>query len=88
MLHNNKKWFYCWTMHTHVIRSAARSAMGRRPAKNPKSVHVAVRLDAEMAAAIDTEIDRLSAQTPGIVYTRSMVIRALISEHLLKSRKK
>jgi hypothetical protein len=62
--------------------------MGRRPAKNPKSVHVAVRLDADMAAAVDAEIGRLSAQTPGIVFTRSMVIRALISEVLVKGRKK
>jgi hypothetical protein len=75
-------------MRTHVIRSASRSEMGRRPAKNPKSVHVAVRLDAEMAASIDAEIERLSAQTPGIVYTRSMIIRALITEHLVKGRKK
>jgi hypothetical protein len=41
-----------------------------------------------MAAAIDAEIERLSAQTPGIVYTRSMVIRALITENLVKGRKK
>jgi hypothetical protein len=75
-------------MRTHVIKSAARFAMGRRPAKNPKSVHVAVRLDADMAAAIDAEIERLGAQNPGMQFNRSMVIRALITEHLVKSRKK
>jgi hypothetical protein len=62
--------------------------MGRHPAKNPKSIHVAVRLDADMAAAIAAEIERLGKQTPGIVYTQSMVIRALITQHLVNGRRK
>ncbi len=63
-------------------------AVGRKPAEKPKSVHVGVRLDAEQVAAVDDEVDRLKANTPGIPYTRSMIIRALISEVLVKGRKK
>jgi hypothetical protein len=59
-----------------------RRRRGVSAAENPKSVHVSIRLDADMAAAVDGEIERLSKLTPGIVYNRSMVIRMVIAERL------
>ena len=61
---------------------------GRRPSPKPKSAHVGVRLDVDRADAIDDEVRRLEKAHPGIPFTRSMVIRALITEHLVKRRAK
>jgi hypothetical protein len=59
-----------------------RRRRGVSAAENPKSVHVSIRLDADMAATIDREVERLSKMTPGIVYNRSMIIRMVIAERL------
>jgi hypothetical protein len=62
--------------------------MGRKPAKNPKGVHLGLRIDAETAKALDREIEREMAAKPGLSLNRSAMVRILMAEALLGRSKK
>lgn len=70
------------------VRRLERTDVGRRPSKNPKGVHIGVRLDDAMTTAIDEELARIAKAHPGLVLNRSLVIRMLITEALATRKKK
>ena len=56
--------------------------VGRKPSKNPKGVHLGIRVDDQMARALDREIKFEEQLRPGLGLTRSDVVRLLIAEAL------
>jgi len=56
--------------------------MGRKPAKNPKDVHLGIRVDNRTARAVDREIEFEEQLRPGLGLTRSDVVRMLMAEAL------
>jgi len=56
--------------------------VGRRPAKNPKGVHLGIRIDERTARALDREIVEEERLRPGLGLTRSDVVRMLMAEAL------
>lgn len=61
--------------------------MGRRPAKNPKGIHLGVRVDDEMLAELDEEIEREVDAKPGLTLTRSAMLRMLVAEALIARKR-
>lgn len=57
-------------------------AVGRKPSKNPKQVHLGIRIDQSTADSIDAEIERLKKAHPGLAIGRSDVVRMFITEAL------
>jgi hypothetical protein len=57
--------------------------VGRRPASNPKGVHLGIRVDTTTAEALDREIEREVGAKPGLTLNRSAIVRMLIAEALL-----
>jgi hypothetical protein len=57
--------------------------VGRPEAKNPKALHLGLRIDAETAKALDREIKRELAAKPGLTLNRSAMVRILMAEALL-----
>jgi hypothetical protein len=67
------------TMANRAIKS---DTMGRRPAKFPKATHLGIRIDDATAKALDAEVVRANAASPGLVLGRSDIVRMLIAEAL------
>lgn len=61
--------------------------MGRKPAKNPKDIHLGIRIDEGTAAALDKEIELEEQHRPGLGLTRSDVVRMLMVEALAARQK-
>lgn len=57
--------------------------MGRRPSKNPKGIHLGIRIDEATANALDREIRREVGAKPGLTLSRSAMVRILMAEALL-----
>jgi hypothetical protein len=67
-----------------AVKSAPRREryLGRKPSKNPKRIHLGVRVDDDTASALDAEIARERAARPGLDLDRSGMVRMLIAEAL------
>jgi hypothetical protein len=57
--------------------------VGRKPANNPKAIHLGIRIDPETAQKLDREIKRETEAKPGLSLNRSAMVRMLMAEALL-----
>jgi hypothetical protein len=67
--------------------------MGRPRTKQPKpeeSVALSIRIGADLANALDSEVEKMNAEHRGLTFTRTDIVRVLLHEALdarAKSRK-
>jgi hypothetical protein len=64
------------------------SPMGRKPADNPKGVHLGIRIDEDMLSAIDAEQAKIQKEFPGLKLKRSDVVRMLLERALGLTKRK
>jgi hypothetical protein len=62
--------------------------LGRKPAKNPKQVQIAFRVDESTARALDEELAFEMNARPGLSLNRSDIARMLLAEALIARMKK
>jgi hypothetical protein len=55
--------------------------MGRPPSKNPKAVHLGIRIEPEIDQALQAEIDRFEREH-GVVISKSEMIRKILKDAL------
>ena len=62
-------------------------AVGRKPSKNPRAIHLGIRVDDRTARALDHEVAIEEQARPGLGLTRSDVVRMLMAEALAAREK-
>ena len=65
-----------------MTKKPKRSKPGRPPSENPKGIHLGLRVDDGMMARLDRQIALEEAAKPGLIGTRSMMVRVLVTEAL------
>lgn len=62
--------------------------VGRKPSKNPLSTLISFRIDAAATRALDTELEKLLTDNPGLMLGRGDMVRILMTEALAARAKK
>lgn len=77
-------------LHTASAAMSDAATVGRpktRKAKVGEAMHLSMTIDGAIIQALDDEADRMSAERPGLKFTRTDVIRVLLHDWMARASK-